>query len=366
VTSIRPLERGDIPGVARLFALVWRKDADAADDELERFFASTLLDHPWVDPELPSLVAIDGDEIVGLIGSNVRRAVFDDVPVRIVCSAHLISHPRVRGEAVGARLMKSLLGGAQDLTFTDGATDEVRRMWEAFGGSVVPLGTLAFVRLFRPASLGADVVLARRGRRIAASPLRAAARAVDRAAVLAARRRLVPTHPETAVVTALTPDALFEHAPHVLATARLRSTYDTEYTTWLFDELHRVEARGTLWADGIPRGHLWAELVHQDGIVKGWYVCHHREGGFCRILQLAAAPRAVEQIFALLSFRARLFGAAGLYGRLEPTLVEPVTNAGCVIRPSDGRLLVHSRRAELASAVRAGDAFLTRMDGEWW
>jgi hypothetical protein len=366
VTSIRPLERGDIPGVARVFALVWRKDADAADTELERFFASTLLDHPWVDPELPSLVAIEGGEIVGLIGSNVRRAVFDDAPVRIVCSAHLISHPRVRGEAVGARLMKALLGGAQDLTFTDGATDEVRRMWEAFGGSAVPLGTLAFVRLFRPASLGADVVLARRGRRLATSPLRLLAGGVDRVAALAARRRLVPPHPETTVVTPLTPEAIVEHAPHVLAAARLRSTYETEYTAWLFDELRRVEARGTLWADGIPRGRLWAELVHMDGAVKGWYVCHHREGGFCRILQLAATPRAVEQVFALLSFRARLFGAAGLYGRLEPALVASVTSAGCVIRPSDGRLLVHSRNRELASAVRAGDAFLTRMDGEWW
>ena len=57
---------------------------------------STLLDSPWADPELPSLVAIDGNEIVGMIGSNVRRMRFDDRPVRMVCSAHLLSHPRVR------------------------------------------------------------------------------------------------------------------------------------------------------------------------------------------------------------------------------------------------------------------------------
>jgi hypothetical protein len=29
-------------------------------------------------------------------------------------------------------------------------------------------------------------------------------------------------------------------------------------------------------------------------------------------------------------------------------------------------VLVHSRRRELVDAVRCGDAFLTRLDGEWW
>ena len=365
MTRIRPLEREDIPAVARLFALVWRGAEDDADRELERFFESTLLDHPWTDPELPSLVAIDGDELVGLIGSNVRRGDFDGRPVRMVCSAHLVSHPRARSQAVGAVLMKALLSRPQDITITDGATDDVRRMWEALGGASVGLGAFSFVRLFRPASLAGDLALGRRSRALVSSPLRALPAAIDGIARLAAPRRLV-SPPAACSAEPLTPESLVEHAAHVTAGVRFRVTYDVPYVTWLFDELGRVEARGTLWADGIPRGGLWAELVRSGESVVGWYVCHLREAGFCRVLQFAPAPRKSDALFAELSFRAEAFGAAALYGRLEPTLVAPAVNAASHIRPSDGRLLVHARDPGLLAAVRSGDALLTRMDGEWW
>lgn len=364
MSDIRPLERADIPAVARLFSLVWRGAPDAADSELERFFESTLLDHPWADPELPSFVATNGDEIVGMIGSNVRRMTFDGRPIRMVCSAHLVAHPRARGRAVGARLLKTLLAGPQDLTTTDGATDEMRRLWEAVGGSAVHLGALSFVRLFKPATLGLDLLLDRKGRRVEASPLRLLPGSLDRLAALVARKRLVPSAAR-ATAAALSPSFVVEQADDVAATARLRAAYDEPYVTWLFDELGRVAARGTLWRDGIARGRLWAESIHRDGLL-GWYVCHLRTGGFCRVLQVVARPRALDDVFAALSSRARSLGAAALYGRLEPELVAPVTAAGCVIRPSDGRLLVHSRTPQLATAVRAGDALLTRLDGEWW
>lgn len=363
MTDIRPLERSDVPAVARLFSLVWRGSPDAADPELERFFASTLLDHPWADPELPSFVATDGTELVGMIGSNVRRMTFDGRPIRLVCSAHLVAHPRVRGRAVGARLLKALLAGPQELTTTDGATDEMRRLWEAVGGSAVHLGAFSFVRLFKPATLGLDLLLDRKGKRVEASPLRLLPGTLDRLAALVAGSRLAPRAAPATAVT-LSPSFVVEHAEDV-ATARLLPAYDVPYVTWLFDELGRVAARGTLWRDGIARGRLWAESVHGDGPL-GWYVCHLREGGFCRILQLTARPRAVDDVFTVLSSRARALGAAALYGRLEPQLVAPVTAAGCIVRPSDGRLLVHSRSTEIGTSVRAGDAHLTRLDGEWW
>jgi len=365
VTTIRPLERADLPEVARLYVLVTRDGSATPDPEVESFFGRTLLDQPWIDPALPSLVAVDGDKIVGFIGSNVRRMTFDGRPVRMVCSAHLVSHPRVRNRAVGAKLMKALLDGPQDLTITDGATDTVRRMWEAFGGHVVHLGALSFVRLFRPWSLGTDLLLERRISERLRPPVRGLSRGLDRVTELAAARRLRPERPSVASEP-LTPALLVEHAESVAGPARLRTAYDAGYVAWLFDELRRVEVRGTVWAHGVPRGPLWAELVSSDGRVVGWYVCHLRRGGFCRVLQFASTARGAETVFAQLSFRAWELHAAALSGRLEPRLVAPVTAARCLIRPSGGRLLVHARDAEMAGAVRAGDAFLTQMDGEWW
>ena len=363
--EIRPLERDDVPAAARLFALVWRGSEDASDPELERFFMSTLFDHPWRDPELPSLVGMDGDSLVGLIGSNVRRVAFDGRPLRMVCSAHLVSHPRARGQAVGARLMKALLSGPQDVTITDGATDEVRRMWQALGGASVSLGAFSFVRLFRPVALAGDLALSRRQGRLATSSLRHVSFAVDVVARRVARGRLVAGPAET-TASALTPEALVSSLGEVARGVRFHSRYDIPYLTWLFDELARVEERGTLWGDGIPRGRFWAELVRAGDAVLGWYVCHLREAGFCRVLQLAAAPRAGELVFTQLSTRAEQLGAAALYGRVEPALVPSLGLTPTLVRRSDGRLLVHAREPDLSLAIRAGDALLTRMDGEWW
>ncbi len=364
MSAIRNLERADIPGVARLFSLVWRRSPDASDRELERFFESTLLDHPWVDPELPSFVATEGTEIVGFIGSNVRRMTFEGNPIRMVCSAHLIAHPRVRKRAVGARLLKTLLAGPQDLTMTDGATDEMRRLWEALGGTAVPLGAFSFARLFKPASLGVDLYLSRRAPRVATGAARLLAQPLDRMANLTLKHRPA-TPPADAGIAPLSPEIMVTEIEAIATGMRLRSAYDTSYLSWLFDELDRVAARGTLWADGVARGRLWAEAVRTDKLL-GWYVCHLREGGFCRVLQFAAEPKSGDEVFLHLSSRAHQVGAAALYGRLEPQLVAPVTNSRCIIRPSDGRLLVHSSDPEIARTVRAGHALLTRMDGEWW
>ena len=52
MATIRPFERSDLPSVSRLLRANieswWR------DDE---FLSGTLLDHPWADDELRSLVA---------------------------------------------------------------------------------------------------------------------------------------------------------------------------------------------------------------------------------------------------------------------------------------------------------------------
>lgn len=364
MTEIRPLERADLPEVVRLYTLVMRDEAQD-DPELVRFFASTLIDQPWADPELPSLVAESDGELVGFIGSNVRRMSHDGRQVRMVCSAHLVSHPDARKQAIGAKLMRTLLDGPQDLTITDGATDDVRRMWEAFGGQAVPLGAFSFVRLLRPWSLGATMLHDRHELSGLRPASRALGRGLDRATEAFSGDRFRPTAP-AATAEPLTPELVVEHVQRVAADARLHAEYDVPYLAWLFDELERVEGRGTLWSDGIARGRLWAELVRSKGRVDGWYVCHLRPSGPCRVLQLAATPRGADTVFDQLAFRARLLGAAAVYGRLEPRFVPSVTTTGCLLRPSDGRLLVHARDPELALAVRAGDALLTRMDGEWW
>ena len=178
---IRPLQRDDIAAAAALYELVARSTTRTPPPGLVDYFERTFLDYPWADPEIPSLVhAEDDGSITGFLGSSVRRLVFDGRPIRLGVSGQLVTDPGVRSRAVGAFLMKAYMDGPQDLTLTDTASAPVRRIWEGVGGETFSLACMGWVRVFRPARLGADVL----ERREARSPLTARS-----AAVVGRRRR---------------------------------------------------------------------------------------------------------------------------------------------------------------------------------
>jgi hypothetical protein len=362
VSPIRGLERRDLGEIARLHA----GEAGQADDQahverLAAFFERTLLDHPWADPEIRSLVYEESGQILGVLGSNVRRMRFDGRAIRMACSAHLLADPRVRHKGVGALLLRRFLSGPQDLTITDGANETVRRMWEGLGGRTVHVSCLTFVRVLRPFGLAAHRALGRFGIRGGERALAPLARALD-----AAASRLVDRRPTGRTQgEPLTPPALLEHLPDLAEGLRLVPDYDAEYLTWLFAELRRV-GHERVFPDRVPRGDVVAELVSGDGRVIGWYVCQLRPGGLCRVLQLVARPRAAGPVLDHLVRRADELGAAGVYGRLEPRLVGPLSERRTLLRFSKGRMLVHGRDDEMTDSVLRGEALLTRLDGEWW
>ncbi|MBA3375312.1 MAG: hypothetical protein H0U00_05795 [Actinobacteria bacterium] len=357
--AIRPLERGDLPQAA---ASISGGRSSAA---LAAFLEETLFDHPWADPEIPSLVYEDKGEIVGTIGASTRRMRFEGRPLRVVVSAYLWSHPRVRERGIGARLLRTLFAGPQELTITDGATDTVRRMWETLGGRTVHLNCFSFVRVFRPWRLGAERVLARRLSRFG-SLVGPASTPFDVITTRIARPRLAPITPE-GEIEPLTPTAMVEHLTSVTASTRLHADYDSPYLEWLFARLDEIDRHRLPWLDGSECGAVWAELVRNKGRVLGWYVCQFRPGSLCRVLQIAAADRRAPEVVQHLYSRAWKRGASAVVGRLEPRLVAPLARErGFVRYAQSGRMLVHAKDADVVGAVLSGDALLTRLDGEWW
>ena len=363
--ALRELTVEDLPRVAGLWDVVQHEGSRRTDvRELGHFLEQTLFASPWADPEIPSLVATDGDEIVGFLGSNVRRMRFDGRPVRMACSAHLLAHPRVRAQAVGARLLHTYLHGPQELTITDGANEPVRKMWEGLGGTTVHVSCVSFVQLLRPWQVATHRLARSRRLRPVEAALRPLARLLD-----AATDRIVP--PEQAPGSEasserLTPSILLEQLPAVAGDVRLVPDYDAGYLTWLFEALDDSARREPLWPDRVERGRLWAELVRTSGGVAGWYVCQLQRGGFCRVLQLAAPEKNAAIVLAQLRRGALANGAAGIYGRLEPRLVGPLSEQRTLLHLGPGRLLVSARDDAIVDAIVRGSALLTRMDGEWW
>ena len=356
MSVIRPLVREDLPEVAALFELVMGSGERRADPAMVDLLRRTLLEQPWADPELPSLVATDGGgRIAGFIAAEVRRMCLHTRPVRFVWSQHFVVDPQQRHKALGALLMARMLRGPQDATATDTASDVVRQMWARLGGETLHLKGVHWVRVFRPWHVAARVAAPRLKRPRARMALRPLAGALDAVTQVAAAPLLEPA-PVDLGAEPLTPRTLVEAISVVGDGLELLPDYDEAFLEWLFAELARVARRGR----------LVAHLVRNDGgRVLGWYLYYLRPGWRSEVLQVAAGDRDSGAVLDHLLYHAHRHGSAAVRGRLEPGLVEAVVRRRCLLWHRGG-VLIHSRDPELLRAAHSERSLMTRLEGEWW
>src|SRR3954451_24257478 len=117
--TIRPFAPG---GLAAVAALLGAHLASPPAPDLERFLAATLLEDPWADPELPSLVAEQAGAVVGFIARQPRRLSEVGAPLAgSVCSLLTVAL-EYRAGALAARLAGAGLRGPQRVTYSDAAS----------------------------------------------------------------------------------------------------------------------------------------------------------------------------------------------------------------------------------------------------
>ena len=350
---VRPLEPDDLPAVAGLYERALRQRSSGAAPGLEAALAR-MLDHPWAEPDVPSLVYVHpSGRIGGFLASHVRRARLDGQPLRLACCSPPVVDP-VGGQAIAAQLMREHLAGEQDITIADGATQLVRQLWEMHGGVTAQPRSLDWIKVLRPAAMAADVALRARvrGRERGRRMLRYAAAVPDELLSRSARLAHSTLHDQP-----LTPSLMLAHHDQLTAGARLRPSYDAAYLHWLFEQLRAVRTYGT----------LVARMVSVDGGEPiGWFIAFVPRHGTGRVLQIAARPGDMGTVLNHMLLRAaRDCGAIAVRGRLEPQLLEAVVTHGCVIRHAGGTLL-HARDPDLAAIAASDSAFLTQLDGDGW
>lgn len=66
-----------------------------------------------------------------------------------------------------------------------------------------------------------------------------------------------------------------------------------------------------------------------------------------------------------LIYNASQKGVMALSGRMEPHFIEALSDKYCLFHGRGFWTLIHSKKPELLRAIHCGDAFLTRLEGEW-
>lgn len=351
--AIRPLERSDLPQVNVLlqeYVPGWSDSGHGA-----QFIAATLLDHPWADEELPSLVATGEDgEVTGFIGAQARRLSNGDRALRGICCSHLVVAPGHRGGAAGALLLRRLMSGGQDITWSDTANEAVVRMWLAFGGSLDATRTCEWMLVLRSARWFRDLAAARIRR---GGPSRRQQAPVPALPFQAAGPRLAKgAFPELApevtgeVATAA---AIVDALPAIDRRGRLRVAYDEAF----LDSLLRLIETST--------GALVRRIVYRDRQPIGWYAYVPGPDKVCRVLHLSAFDANGDDVLGELVRHARAEGGAVLAGRLEPHLTGPLRERLAILGFARQPVL-HVRDPELRARLLTDSSLLTQLDGEWF
>jgi hypothetical protein len=355
VSEIRNCARDDIPAVAALFQKTFRESRAKPPAALEAYLVDVYLDHPWYDSEVAARVHFDGEgRITGFVGVFPGRFELQGQRLRAAIAGSLMVDDPEGDPMAGARLVRSLINGPQDISISETTNLLSQGLWERLGSTVVPLFSLDWFRVFH---LGAAALSILSERHSSAAMLAPAAWVGDRLGEL------------------LTGD--LKPAVPPLRLKRDGEPSDHDFAAAV-GELSRLVEMRPAWSDDDIRwflthaankaryGPRHRAIIHNaKGELAGCYVYHGRSGGTGRVLQLLARPNALEDVVDCLLYDASDAGLSALRGRCTPQLTNALLKRSCIF-VHRASTVFHTRHPDLAAAIESGNAMITGLAGESW
>src|SRR6185503_8992344 len=136
----------------------------------------------------------------------------------------------------------------------------------------------------------------------------------------------------------------------------LSPEYDSQLARWTFARARCASSGGTIHSFVVRTA---------DGRVAGWCVYCLGRDNVAEVLQIGAARGAMNDVVDHVLRDAMENGAVAVSGRLEPALAPALAAKRAIFYRGPFWTLIHSPRLEVRDAVHRGDAFLTRLEGEW-
>ena len=353
--TIRPFQRDDIPAVVALYQEVFPATERSGSDDLESYFDLAFFGSPLLDDDAASLVYRNSNgEVLGFLGVQPRRLTIRGRTLRAaVCTKFMVSR-RAGVNAAAVNMLRHIFHRSLDVVLADLANDPARRLWEGLGGRTVLLGGLYWNRALRPVRSLVSRISRRRPFNLLTFATGPLADVSDRVAARLALHRL-PGPVVGHRVEELDLEALVTALPAVCRERPLRPDYDVPSLKWLLQVM----------SDANPGKTLRKQLVRNaQGEIVGWFLYFLERGGESHVVQMAASKRSAEAVLQMLLADAWSQGSVGVSGRWDAAFVGPLSTQRCALNHGPS-MLVHSKQPDVLDAVLSGEAFLSRLEGEW-
>jgi len=356
---VRPLAENDIPQVADLYWTVLRKHKGTPPPAIQSFLRELYFTNPWRDSSFPSLVYDEKGTIAGFLGVVPRKMSLRGVPVRIAYGGNFAVHPEFRNTLAGLHLLRTYMGGGQDLSQTDSANDTSRALLERLGFTTIMPFSIHWIRLLRPARSLAFAV-SRLQENWPSAVLEFASRpfcsAVDS---LAARLSGSPfrqnhSHLQSAELDV---ETLLACLAEFRGGYSLWPEYDRPSLSWLLSFMERMKGHGKTLQRSVLRD--------DSGKILGWYIYCLTPGGLAEVAQVGGARQHLKSILDHLFHDAWSRGAILARGVVDRRLMADFSDKNCFFTCRGAWTVAHSHKPELLELLNRGDAFLSRLDGEW-
>ncbi len=351
---VRPFVKNDIPQIIELNVKLFPRSKDLPREYQEFIFEEACLRNPWFDERVRSLVYEESNgRVTGFLGVIPRSMCINGRPIQAAVCQHLM----VERNALGSfQLFKTILAGPQDLTFSDRSADLARKIWERVGGVTSMLNSFYWSRPLRPCGFVLNLIAHRDNGRAAGTLARPISDALDglinNTSFNPFRRERIETRSEE-----LTVETFLAHLPRFTSGIALQPRYDVRSIGWLFGILEKERRFGTL------RKRV---VFNAAGDILGWYIYNLKAGDTSEVLQIAAGRETYLHVLDHLFEDAWQGHATALRGRLDPRFMNEMGQRRCVAIPAMNWMIVHSKVPEIIESIEAGNAFLSRLEGDLW
>lgn len=353
--TIRAVSREDMPAVAALFAHVFLKRRAAPGRGLAAYLEQIVIGDATNREPPRSRVFVDGKgEVRGFIGVWPRRMLLNGRTIEAAAAGSLMVDRPQEHPTAGARLLRAFLSGPQDLSFSETANDISQRMWEKVGGERLPIVSLDWLRVLRPAGFA----VAAAGHLFGPARIfRPIAAGVDRMIEAAGYDSLLPPADSAGYrdSDATTQDVL-DLIPELSRDYQLRPDWQSPSLPFLLEHAETKERYGQ----------LYRRIVYgRGGAPVACYFYYARRGEMAKVLQVLARPEAAGAALDSLFRHAAALGCAGVRGRTDPILFDALIARRCLFYNASA-MVVHARDKALLEEVRNSRALLTGLAGESW